>query len=133
MLRVGSHHQSHATYDIVAFQSTKHAKAAALRVSMNVSTALSVFGSLTIGLFVAFTCVISFANGKRRSIKTFMVRVFLPPAPGDELYINIGYCYGGNQVYPEWMPLFREAISKEDYDRFIAKIKAYFDANVIPM
>jgi hypothetical protein len=65
--------------------------------------------------------------------RTFMGRVFLPPAPSAELHVNIGWNTVGNQAYPEWMPLFGEAISKADYDRMIAKIKAHLDANAIPM
>ena len=65
--------------------------------------------------------------------KTFMGRVFLPPAPSAELHINIGWNTIGNQAYPEWMPIFQEAISKEDYDRMIIKIKAYLDEHAMPM
>lgn len=65
--------------------------------------------------------------------KTFMGRVFLPPAPSAELHINIGFNTVGNQAYPEWMPIFKEAISKKDYDRMIGKIKAYLDENAMPM
>ena len=62
-----------------------------------------------------------------------MGRVFLPPAPSAELHVNIGWNTAGNQEYPEWMPLFGEAISKANYDRLIAKIKAHLEANAIPM
>ena len=64
--------------------------------------------------------------------KTFMGRVFLPPAPSAELHINIGWNTVGNQSYPEWMPLFAEAISKEDYDRLTGNIKAHLETNAIP-
>jgi hypothetical protein len=65
--------------------------------------------------------------------RTFMGRVFLPPAPSKELHINVGWNTVGNQAFPEWMPLFGEAISKDDYDKLIAKIKEHLDANSIPM
>jgi hypothetical protein len=65
--------------------------------------------------------------------RTFMGRVFLPPAPSAELHVNIGWNTVGNQAYPEWMPLFGEAISKPDYESLIAKIKTHLEANAIPM
>ena len=63
--------------------------------------------------------------------KDFMGRVFLPPAPSANLHINIGWSATDGQKYPEWMPIFQEAISKEDYDSLISKIKDYLSANSI--
>jgi len=65
--------------------------------------------------------------------KTFMGRVFLPPPPSSELHVNIGWNTAGHQAYPEWMPVFGEAISKPDYESLIAKIKTHLEANAIPM
>ena len=61
--------------------------------------------------------------------KTYMGRVYLAPAPSQELYINIGWNWVNGQMYPEWMPIFEEAISKEEYDTLIGKIKSYLDEN----
>ena len=63
--------------------------------------------------------------------KTFMGRVFLPPAPSQELHINIGWHFANAQTYPEWMPIFEEAISKAEYDALIGKIKGYLEKNKV--
>ena len=71
------------------------------------------------------------SSGRVDKYKDFMGRVFLPPAPSQELYINIGLRFTNGQAYPEWMPLFGEAISKTEYDALIGKIRGYFDQNAV--
>ena len=79
-----------------------------------------------------------FSNLKRRNMATdaappptparemdrFMGRVYLPPAPSQDLHVNIGYPYEGKQLFPSWMPVFEHAISKKDYDEMVGKMKA---------
>lgn len=59
--------------------------------------------------------------------KMFMGRVFLPPAPSNELYINIGWSMRDQQIWPEWMPIFESMISKKDYDEMIGEMKTLMD------
>ena len=63
--------------------------------------------------------------------KTFMGRVFLPPAPSAELHINIGWNVRNGQRYAEWMPVFQEAISQKDYEELVSKLKDYLETNAI--
>ncbi|KAL1510311.1 hypothetical protein AB1Y20_006631 [Prymnesium parvum] len=63
--------------------------------------------------------------------KDYMGRVFLPPAPSAELHINFGWNVQNGQLYPEWVPIFEEAISKKDYDALVSKIRDYLDKNAI--
>ena len=63
--------------------------------------------------------------------KTFMGRVFLPPHPNNELHINIGWNVTDGQKFPEWLPIFQEAITQQEYDALISKIKEYLAKNAI--
>jgi hypothetical protein len=58
--------------------------------------------------------------------------VFLPPASlPQELHVNIGLMSKGFQTYPEWEPFMEHAISKDDYDEMMGKIKAIFDEGAV--
>jgi len=53
-------------------------------------------------------------------------------APSDELHVNIGWITrGGKTTYPDWMPLFQAAISEQDYNLLIGRIKEYREKNTI--
>lgn len=56
-------------------------------------------------------------------------RVFLAPPPKNELWVNIGWNVEGSQLYPEWVPQMEGAISKDDYDFMIARVKQCMDDN----
>ena len=79
-----------------------------------------------------YSCVpCRFNMGSMMVDKTFMGRVFLPPEPSAELHINFGWNVQNGQKYPELMPLFQEAISKQDYEALMSKIKDYLEKNSI--
>jgi hypothetical protein len=59
-----------------------------------------------------------------RPWQRYMGRVFLPPAPSQDLHVNIGLLLEGNQNFPKWMPVFEHAISEKDYDEMVGKMKA---------
>jgi hypothetical protein len=59
-------------------------------------------------------------------------RVFLPPASlPQELHVNIGLMSKGFQAYPDWEPFMEHAISKDDYDEMMGKIKAIFEEGAV--
>jgi hypothetical protein len=57
-------------------------------------------------------------------------RVFLPPASlPQELHVNIGHFMKGLQAYHEYESFMEHAISKDDYDEMMGKVKAFMEAN----
>ena len=85
---------------------------------------------------VGFSSFFKFTTSMCYDENPFEGRVFLPPsdrAPSDELHVNIGWITRGGQgtTYPDWMPLFQAAISEQDYNLLIGRIKEYREKNTI--
>jgi len=59
-------------------------------------------------------------------------RVFLPPASlPQELHVNVGVMGKGIQAYPEWETFMEHAISKDDYDEMMGRVKAIFEEGAV--
>ena len=91
---------------------------------------------LILGVALAFSCfcfVVNlcsrFCEGESDRANDFKGQVFLAPAPMDELHINIGGITKNKEPYPEWKPLFQEAISEQDFNLLIERIKECREKN----